>query len=64
MVPLKRKLTNKTVFENFIVLRDLGKGISNKRVTEKYSLPGNAVSAYVKKQGKVVSFTGEKGYKL
>ena len=44
----KRKLAVKTLAEKCKALKDLEKGISNKDVAEKYGVPKNTVSTWVK----------------
>ena len=42
MVPIKRKLTNKSLGEKCEALKDLENGLSNKDVTTKYGVPRNS----------------------
>ena len=50
---VKRKLAVKTLAEKYQVLRDLENGISNKNVAEKYRLPKNTVSVWLKNKEKL-----------
>ena len=45
---VKRKLAVKTLAEKCQALRDLENGISNKNVAEKYGVPKNTVSTWLK----------------
>ena len=47
-----------SVFEKWKALKYLENGMSNKRVTEKYSVPRKKWVKKVKKQQKVMSFVG------
>ena len=49
---VKRKLAVKTLAEKCQALRDLENGISNKNVTEKYGVPKNTVSTWLKNKEK------------
>ena len=51
----KRKLAVKTLAEKCKALKDLEKGISNKDVAEKYGVPKNTVSTWVKNKEKLLS---------
>ena len=55
---VKRKLAAKTLAEKCQALRDLENGISNKTVAEKYEVPKNTVSTWLKNKEKL--FTGLK----
>ena len=44
MSSVKQKLSVKSLGQKCRALRDLEKGLSNKGVTEKYSVPRNAIS--------------------
>ena len=47
---VKRRLAVKTLAEKSQAFRDLENGISNKNVTEKYGVPKNTVSSWLKKK--------------
>ena len=49
---VKRKLAVKTLAEKCQALRDLENGISNKNVAEKYGVPKNTVSTWLKNKEK------------
>ena len=57
---MKQNFTNKTAIEKYKALKDLEKGMSNKRVAEEYVVPRNSVIMSEKKR----NFAGEKGYEL
>ena len=61
MAPLKRKLLNKTVVERCNVLKDLEKGMSSKRVAQKYGVSRNTVSTCVKNMEKLLVSLEKKG---
>ena len=64
MASLKRKLANKIVVEKCSfkkALKDLEKVMSNKRVPEKYSVPMNTVSAWLKNKEKLLASLEKKG---
>ena len=50
---VKRKLAVKTLAEKCQALRDLENGTSNKNVAEKYGVPKNTVSTWLKNRGKL-----------
>ena len=50
---VKRKLAVKTLAEKYQALRDLENGISNKNTAEKYRVPKNTVSAWLKNKEKL-----------
>ena len=50
---VKRKLAVKILTEKCQVLRDLENGISNKNVVEKYGVPKNTVSTWLKNKEKL-----------
>ena len=50
---VKRKLAVKTLAEKCQTLRDLENGISNKDVAEKYGVPKNTVSTWLKNKEKL-----------
>ena len=50
---VKRRLAVKTLAEKSQAYRDLENGISNKNVTEKYGVPKNTVSSWLKKKEKL-----------
>ena len=50
---VKRKLAVKTLAEKCQALRDLENGISNKNVAEKYGVPKNTVSTWLKNKEKL-----------
>ena len=50
---VKRKLAVKTLAEKCQALRDLENGISNKNVAEKYGVPNNTVSTWLKYKEKL-----------
>ena len=52
--------TNKTVVEKCKALKDLEKGMSNKRVAGKYNVLRNAVSTWLKNKGKLLTSLGKK----
>ena len=47
MVPVQRKLTNKSLAEKCKALKDLENGMSNKDIAAKYGVQRNTVSAWV-----------------
>ena len=47
---MKQNFTNKTAIEKYKVLKDLEKGMSNKRVAEEYVVPRNSVIMSEKKE--------------
>ena len=49
---VKGKLSVKSLDEKCLSLRDLEKGLSNKDVPEKYDLPRNTISTWVKNKSK------------
>ena len=51
-IAVKRKLAVKTLAEKCHALRDLENGISNKNVAEKYGVPKNTVSTWLKNKEK------------
>ena len=50
---VKRKVAVKTLAEKCKALTDLENGISNKNVAEKYGVPKNTVSTWLKNKGKL-----------
>ena len=50
---VKRKLAVKTLAEKYQALRDLENSISNKNVAEKYGVPKNTVSTWLKNKEKL-----------
>ena len=54
-MPPKRKLVVKTLAEKCKALKDLEKGMSSKEVAEKYGVPKNTLSTWLK-QGKALHF--------
>ena len=52
MSSVKRKLTVKSLGKKCQALRDLEKGLSNKDVAERYGVPRNTISAWVKNKSK------------
>ena len=55
MLTTKRKLVNKILKEKCAATKDLEKGVSNKGVAEKYSVPKNTISTWVKRKDKLFS---------
>ena len=56
---VKRKLAVKTLAEKCQALRDLENGISNKNVAEKYGVPKNTVSTWLKNKNKMFYCVGK-----
>ena len=52
MSSVKQQLSVKSLGEKCQVLRELEKGLSNKDVTEKYSVPKNTISTWIKNKSK------------
>ena len=62
MTLVKRKLTNKSLAENFKALKDLENGLSNKDVATKYGvLRCSTVSTWVKNKHKLTASLEKKG---
>ena len=60
MAHLKLELANKTVVEKCKALKDLERGLSNKRVAEKYGVPRNTVLTWVKNKKKLLALLGKR----
>ena len=52
MSSAKRQLSVKSLDEKFQALRELEKGLSNKDIAEKYSVPRNTISTWIKNKSK------------
>ena len=52
MSSVKRKFNVKSLGEKYKILRDLEKGLSKKDVAEKYGVPRNTISMWVKNKSK------------
>ena len=52
MSSVKRKFNVKSLGEKYKILRDLEKGLSKKDVAEKYGVPRNTISTWVKNKSK------------
>ena len=52
MTSVKRQLSVKSLGEKFQALRELEKGLSNKDVAEKYGVPKNTISTWIKNKSK------------
>ena len=62
MVPVKRKLTNKSLAEKCKALKYLENGLSSKKdVATKYGVPRNTVSTWVKNKHKLTASLEKKG---
>ena len=48
MVPIKRRLSNKSIDVKCKALKDLVNGMTNKDVEAKYGVPKNTLSTWVK----------------
>ena len=60
---VKRRLTNKSVVEKCKALKDLEKGMSNKEVAQKYGVPKNTISTWVKNKDKLLTSLEKNGTK-
>ena len=60
---VKRKLTNKSIIEKCKALKDLEKGMSNKELAQKYGVPKNTVSTWVKNKNKLLISLEKNGTK-
>lgn len=56
MVPIKRRLNNKTIGVKSKALKDFEKGMTSKDIAEKYCVSKNTVSSWVKKKHKFTTF--------
>ena len=61
MVPLKRKLTNKSLAEKYKAVKDLESELSNKDAATKYGVPRNTILTWVKNQHKLTALLEKKG---
>ena len=61
MVPIKRRLNNKSIGIKCNTLKDLEKGMTNKDVAAKYGVPKNTLSTWVKNKHKLTTSLEKKG---
>ena len=61
MVPIKRRLNNKSIGVKCKALKDLEKGMTNKDVAAKFGVPKNTLSKWVKNKPKLTTSLEKKG---
>ena len=55
MSAVKRKLRNKSLKKECEIIRHIEKGMANKKGPEKFGVPKNAISTWMKKQRETTS---------
>ena len=61
MVPIKRRLNNKSISVKCKALKDLEKRMTNKNVAVEYGVPKNTLSTWVKYKHKLTTSLEKKG---
>lgn len=54
MSALKRKLNNVSLIQKCQIIREIEKGMSNKEAAEKYKIPKNTISTWMKNKHKIL----------
>ena len=54
MSALKRKLNNVSLIQKCQIIREIEKGMSNKEAAEKYGIPKNTISTWMKNKHKIL----------
>lgn len=56
---VERKLTNKTLVQKCEIIREVENGMTNKDASEKFGVPKNTISAWIKNKDKLLAALGE-----
>ena len=55
MSSVKRKLTNKTLVQKCEIIRHIEKGMTNKEASERFGVPKNTISTWIKNKEKLLA---------